>query len=251
MGQEDSPERGEAMDEKRWEQYLNEVLSFVKFKYDHKAIRRELAEHMADLKEELMTEGVDKDAAEYMAVEYMGDAAEIGRELDQEHHALLGWVWQISRVLAILMVIVTLVPMYYKVGSMIGNIFERYEPPEGVTEVWQRELDREYQIYDDRLMLDTMHLYDDGTLVVVYRTTRPFFAESIGWSMGISLAAFDENGEKLGLHGGGYKKGGLYGLGYEKLKGFSDEGKTVNIYCSDLVITVDMATGEVTDNAET
>ena len=251
MGQEDSPERGEAMDEKRWEQYLNEVLSFVKFKYDHKAIRRELAEHMADLKEELMTEGVDKDAAEYMAVEYMGDAAEIGRELDQEHHALLGWVWQISRVLAILMVIVTLVPMYYKVGSMIGNIFERYEPPEGVTEVWQRELDREYQIYDDRLMLDTMHLYDDGTLVVVYRTTRPFFAESIDWSMGISLEAFDENEKKLGLHGGGYKKGGLYGLGYEKLKGFSDEVKTVNIYCSDLVITVDMETGEVTDNAET
>ena len=49
------------MDEKRWETYLDEVLSFVKFKYDHKAIRRELAEHMADLKEELMAEGLDEE----------------------------------------------------------------------------------------------------------------------------------------------------------------------------------------------
>lgn len=65
------------MKEKRWETYLDEVLSFVKFKYDHKAIRRELAEHMADLQEDLLAEGMDEETAAYMTAEYMGDAAEI------------------------------------------------------------------------------------------------------------------------------------------------------------------------------
>ena len=31
----------------------------------------------------------------------------------------------------------------------------------------------------------------------------------------------------------------------------SADAKTLEIYCSDLVVTVDLETGEVTDNAET
>ena len=78
------------MEEKKWENYINEVLSFVKFKYDHKAIRRELTEHMEDLREDLMAEGMDEAVAAYMTVAYMGDAAEIGKALDQEDHKGIG-----------------------------------------------------------------------------------------------------------------------------------------------------------------
>ncbi len=250
MGQEDSPERGEGMDEKRWEQYLDEVLSFVKFKYDHKAIRRELAEHMADLKEDLMAEGMDEEAAEYMAVEYMGEAAEIGRELDQEHHALLGWVWRISRVVVVYLLFVTFLPMISMTASTISNYFEEYEPPTDAPMVWQMELDKEYQIYDDTLILDDIYYYEDGMLDVVYHTKRSPFARSNGWSMTISLGIYDEEGNEINEGGGGYKKGGYYGIGVDHLYDVPVDTKTLEIRTEDLTVTVDLETGEVTDNAE-
>lgn len=251
MGQEDSPERGERMEEKRWDAYINEILSFVKFKYDHRAIRRELLEHMEDLKENLMAEGMDAPAAEYMAVEYMGDAAEIGQELNKEHHVVLGWLWRGTRALAILLVILTVVPLYSQVSGTISNMFEKYEAPEGVAEIRHIDLDREYQIYDDTLMLDKIYFYDNNTLEVVYRTKRSLLANSINWTMSVSLSAFDANGEKVSSGGGGYKKGGSYGMGYERLTLLSEYPKTLKINCADLEVTVDLETGEVTDNAET
>ncbi|WP_458407309.1 permease prefix domain 1-containing protein [Anaerotignum sp.] len=239
------------MDEKRWEMYLDEVLSFVKFKYDHKAIRRELAEHMADLKEDLMAEGMDEDAAEYMTVEYMGEAAEIGQELDQEHHALLGWVWRISRILVACLIGANIMPLFSFVTGMTSNIMEKYEPSTEATVVWQMELDKEYQIYDDTLILDDIYYYEDKKLDVVYHTKRSPLSRSIGWGMTISLGIFDAEGNDIREGGGGYKSGGYYGIGVDHLDEVPADAKTLEIYCSDLAVTVDLETGEVTDNAET
>ena len=196
------------MDEKKWESYLDEVLSFVKFKYDHKAIRRELAEHMTDLKEDLMADGMDEEAAEYMTIAHMGDAEEIGQELNKEHHALLGWVWRM-------------------------------------------DLDKEYQFYDDTLILRDIYYYEDGRLEVVYCTKRSPFARSIDWNLNISLGIFDEEGNDIREGGGGYKSGGYCGMGVDHLDDVPADAKTLEIYCSDLVVTVDLEIGEVTDNAET
>ena len=63
------------MNEKSWESYINDILSYVKFKYDHKDIRRELTEHMTDLKEDLMSDGMDEKAAEYLTIVHMGEAS--------------------------------------------------------------------------------------------------------------------------------------------------------------------------------
>lgn len=251
LGQEDSPERGEAMDEKKWESYLDEVLSFVKFKYDHKAIRRELAEHMADLKEDLMGEGMDEEAAEYMTIAHMGDAAEIGQELNKEHHALLGWVWRISRILVACLIGANIMPMFVFVSGMVSNLFEEYEPSTDAAVVWQMELDEEYQVYDDTLLLGDIYYYEDGVLDVVYHTKRSPFSRSIGWGMTITLGIFDAEGNDIRVGGGGYKRGGYYGIGVDHLDGVSENAKILEIYCSDLVVRVDLETGEVTDNAET
>ncbi|MBP3306795.1 MAG: hypothetical protein J6L66_04160 [Anaerotignum sp.] len=94
------------MNEKSWENYIQEVLSFVRFKYDHKSIRMELQEHMEDLYEELMEDGMDEEAARYMTIAYMGDASEIGQELNKEHHVLLGILWYFARLLVPVTVLV-------------------------------------------------------------------------------------------------------------------------------------------------
>lgn len=239
------------MNENRWDEYINEILSFVKFRYDHKDIRRELAEHMQDLKEDLMAEGMDEAAAEYMTVEYMGDAAEIGQELDKEHHASLGWVWRISRILVACLVGANIMPMLAFVTGMASNLFEEYEPTTDAAVLWHMELDEEYQVYDDTLLLGDIYYYEDGVLDVIYHTKRSPFARSIGWGMTISLGIFDEEGNDIREGGGGYKSGGYYGIGVDHLDDVPVDAKILEIYCSDLVVTVDLETGEVTDNAET
>lgn len=238
------------MDEKKWENYIDEVLSFVKFKYDHKAIRRELTEHMEDLREDLMAEGMDEAATEYMTVAYMGDAAEIGKALDKEHGAVLGWIWRITRALAILLIVVNVMPLFYLVGGMAGGLFQKYEPQSESAEVWHMELGREYQVYDDTLILEDIYYYEDGTLTVVYRTKYKPFAKSIHWSSMISLGLFTEEGDKLPKGGGGFKNGGYNGIGWQSQRDVPREAKWLEIYYSGLTVTVDLETGEVTDDAE-
>lgn len=240
------------MAEKRWENYLDEVLSFVKFKYDHRAIRRELEEHMEDVREELLAEGMEETAADVLTIAYMGDAAEIGQALDKEHRALLGWIWRVTRALVILLVLLNGMPLYDKASGMVSNLLERYEPPEGVTEVWRIQLDKAYKINDDTLILEDIYYYDDGTMDVVYRTKRNPFAKSIAWSFTISLEGYDSAGKQIGFTGGGFKQGGCYGMGCATRNDVPEDIKTLRIYCAkELTLLVDLETGEVTEYEET
>ena len=86
------------MNEKKWENYITDVLSYVKFKFDHRTIRKELQEHMEDLCEDLKAEGMDAEIAESLAVDCMGDATEVGQALNKEHGVILGWICLAAKV---------------------------------------------------------------------------------------------------------------------------------------------------------
>ena len=43
-----------------WERYLNDVVSHVRFAFDRRKIRQELAEHMEDLYEDLLSQDIDE-----------------------------------------------------------------------------------------------------------------------------------------------------------------------------------------------
>ena len=79
-----------AMQVPEWEKYLKDVLSFVKFKYDHNAIYFELIGHMEERYEDLLAEGIEEQAAKEMTVLRMGDAKEIGKAFNEVHNPVLG-----------------------------------------------------------------------------------------------------------------------------------------------------------------
>lgn len=66
----------------------------------------------------------------------------------------------------------------------------------------------------------------------------------------ISLGLFTEEGDKLPKGGGGFKNGGYNVIGWQSQRNVSREAKWLVIYYSDLMVTVDLKTGEVTDDAE-
>lgn len=76
------------MNEKDW---LDAATGKIRFRPDRKAVRRELEDHLADLRE---ASGLEEDAA----LAAMGDPAEIAEELGRIHRPWLGYLWRVSQI---------------------------------------------------------------------------------------------------------------------------------------------------------
>ena len=164
------------MKENRWDIYLDETLSHVKFKFDHKVIRKELLEHLEELSEDLQAEGMDADVAESLAVDCMGDAAEVGQALNKEHGVILGWIWMTARVFFIVILLVcvpTLSSALTFVSSTVGIHFRDYELPyqaKNVTVTKTIDVDESLWIDDTKLTIDKIRFLEDGDIDICYKT---------------------------------------------------------------------------------
>lgn len=164
------------MNEKKWDSYIKNVLSHVKFKFDHKAIRKELQEHMEDLCEDLKAEGMDAEIAESLAVDCMGDATEIGQALNKEHGVVLGWIWMAAKVSFIFIILIclpTLSSALTFVSSTVGIHFRGYEIPyESRNDIVTKTIDVDESLWIDdmKLTIDEIRYLDDGNIDICYKT---------------------------------------------------------------------------------
>lgn len=72
-------------------EFLNSVCEQIKYKPIRNTIAEELKSHIEDKKEELIEMGQNEEEAEKNAVEQMGDAEIIGKELNKVHRPRLDW----------------------------------------------------------------------------------------------------------------------------------------------------------------
>ena len=72
-------------------EFLNSVCEQIKYKPIRSTIAEELKNHIEDKKEELIEMGQNEKEAEKKAVEQMGDAKIIGKELNKVHRPRLDW----------------------------------------------------------------------------------------------------------------------------------------------------------------
>ena len=73
------------------EEYIKKLLEQVRFQKAHKAIGDELRSHIEDQIETNISEGMDRETAEKIAVEDMGDPVETGIALDKVHRPQVAW----------------------------------------------------------------------------------------------------------------------------------------------------------------
>ena len=164
------------MKENRWDIYLDETLSHVKFKFDHKVIRKELLEHLEDLSEDLQAEGMDANLAESLAVDCMGDAAEVGQALNKEHGVISGWIWMTARVFFIVILLVCVPALSSAltfVSSTVGIHFRGYDIPyesRNVTVMKTIDVDESLWIGDMKFTIDEIRYLDDGNIDICYKT---------------------------------------------------------------------------------
>ena len=83
--------------------WVNAVCQEVRFRPDHRSIEEELRTHYEDHVKDLLRLGRDPELAEQRALEAMGSAQEVGWALDKVHKPWLGWLWEASRVLVLLL----------------------------------------------------------------------------------------------------------------------------------------------------
>lgn len=72
-------------------EFLNSVCDQIKYKPIRNTIAEELKDHIEDKKEELIEMGQNEEEAEKNAVEQMGDAEIIGKQLNKVHRPRLDW----------------------------------------------------------------------------------------------------------------------------------------------------------------
>ncbi len=212
-----------------WERYLNEVVSYVRFPFDRGKIRQEMADHIEDLYEDLCSQEMEEAQAAQLALEWMGDSEEVGKALDREHHPVLGWTWLVLGIVCVLLVLKTVFGIVDTGWGILRGYREELEPASESAVVYTIYPEIEKQLYHDKLMIDKIVYYEDGTLAVDYATWHNPLERGTYWTLSIHIDALAD-GEKYNLGGGGYKNGGYYGKGQICLQAVPADADTLLIY---------------------
>lgn len=217
-----------------FENYIKAVTSHVKFRFDRYDIGQELREHMEDLYEDLLSQDIDEEQAAQLTVDYMGDSEEVGKELNEVHHPLWGWIWLVTRWIARLCVVV-LVLWGLIQGISFGETYLQQIEHKNGNVVYTISPVLEAQLYGSEVQIEEIRYYDDGTLEYTYTIRQnPWLSGGLGRS-GIDAEIYV--GEEVCRGNGGlfasnslfYKKGRewiydvppeadriIFFLGYEK-----------------------------------
>lgn len=199
--------------------YTQEVLKYIRFKYDRFDIGQELDEHIEDMLSE--NEKMTEEEQEKFIRENMGDPKEVGEELDKEHKPLLGWIWRISRFLMIVLIILNL-PNAFNVVIMAGDAV--LAPIQGY-QIDKSQVESSIKTHitgkidDTHIIIDGVDKLKDGSVMVKYRTWNNPFGKAAAWTFSINYF-YDEEGNKY--FGGGGSNGGFVSYSTEHLSDNSD-----------------------------
>ena len=202
------------------DQFLEEVLSHIKFHPDRADIRSELECHILDKTEEYIRQGYDKETAEHMSINDLGDAKVIGVELNKQHNPLLGWIWMITNVIAVLFTIFTILGIGITIiDSLSSNDWIGEIPKSDI--VYKLDIDEKVKL-DDTIIHFTNIIYElNGDMDIFYE-----YYDTKLWGTGWSLGSIGNITDNLGNEyptGGGGETGGIKSKGIYTVNNFSRE----------------------------
>ena len=212
------------MDKK--ESFLAEVLCCVRFPFDREKIRMELENHIEDRAGDYEGKGSDREAAVNLAVRDMGNAREIGQALNRQHNPVLGWIWLVTDVLAVLMAACLIVSLVLPSLSSLLS-FNRLDPIPASDIVFRAEVDKKVKL-DDMVIHISDVIYDtNGDLSMDYE-----YFDTRLWGAGWTFSNIGEISDNLGNHyseGRFEESGGFVSRCRQIVSDFSAEADTLKI----------------------
>ena len=208
------------------EAYLREVLTQVKFSYDHEPIYQELTSHLEERMEEYLSQGYEKEEAEEMALENFGNPVEIGKALNKEHSPLLGWVHFLSSTMAAIAMGVLILALFGLTFAMLdsrsGDI-----PREDILR--RIEVDEKVRIDDRIIHFDEVIVEKNGDLSIIYNTLLTKDFGSSGYSFGNIGTILDETGQDYFFSSGQGSFGGIFSRWRRTVHGFPEDAEKLII----------------------
>ena len=173
------------------QEYLKLVCKEIHFIFDRKAVQKELEQHLEDSMLDLMLEErLSKEDAETKAVMQMGDPVEVGKQLNEEHHPVLGYLWMLSRALVVALLIIVIPSMI--AGVMANKPLREPVVAEGSKEVYPVDVVVKMPSYE--VHLDNICLLETGAYRLTYRYRTDFVLQRVGNAFQQLITATDKNG---------------------------------------------------------
>lgn len=206
--------------------FVEEVISYVKFPFDREDIKKELQDHMLDKMEDFKSRGIDDVTAEELTIKSMGDPREIGIELNKEHNYILGWIYKITNVLVVILLVWTILSL--GVTSLMSIFWSNpinSIPKDNI--VYNIKVNEKVKI-DDRVVKFKNIVYEkNGDLSIVYENY-----DTKLWGTGWSSTYIGNVKDNLGndyFPGSGSSSGGIITRGIRTVHDFPRDAETVII----------------------
>ncbi len=106
------------------DEFLKSVSKEIHFFYDRGKIAKELKDHLYDSICDLMEEGLSEEEAEMQAVKQMGNPKEIGKQLNREHHPVLGYLWLTTTIIVLLWCISLIPSCFYTIKNTVDFLMD-------------------------------------------------------------------------------------------------------------------------------
>ncbi|MBQ4650144.1 MAG: hypothetical protein IJB73_05525 [Firmicutes bacterium] len=218
-----------------WDNYIDAMLSQVKFRFDHGEIRQEYEEHMEDKLEFLMDCGMDEERAAREVLAEMGEPESLGKALNEIHNPLLGWIWWVSNKIVKLIIAVLIFAAASSVLTTVPPVISYARPSDvhgDIVEIC--EINQKFTYYYMDVIIDKAEFYEDRTMLLKYRTRKHFFDRAPGYGFSLAVWFTDEDGKEYGA--GGMERQSLYrGFGVADVSGIGPDSEKIildyeNIY---------------------
>ena len=151
------------------EEFLQLITKQIQYVFDRKDIEEELNQHIEDSILDMVDDGIQYLEAEKIAIQQIGNPIEIGKELNKEHHPLVGYLLLLSRAILCLLVI----PSIIFGCSLIYDMYYHLTPTTirgGTTIIKIQEV---VEIPTHRIMIDNV-CYKDDMYYLTYRSFTKF-----------------------------------------------------------------------------
>lgn len=207
------------------EEYLRQVRKQIHYIFDRDSIEEELKEHLEDSIQDFVEQGFSYEKAEEQAVLQMGDPMETGKLLNKEHQPIIGYLYTLSKIFIVLLVI----PLFLTLVVNLSILMENAQPVVTPNSVSHYSVNMDFEISTHRIRLDNICLQEDGTYSLTFRMWKKLSYSRAGWSSGCFLIE-GTDGERLD-DGGGSSGNGLFSNAYKFFKRPKDDILILN--CND------------------
>ena len=185
-------------------EYLQRVRKHILYVFDRDSIEQELAEHLQDSMDVLREEGYSKEEAEALAVKRMGSPHEVGKQLNKEHHPVLGYAWLLS----VLVLVCLAVPAVFSVGHAIYMGMKTVTPITIENSVETYPVNMVLELPTHKVWLDNICINEEGDYYLTHRARTKYSYSRAGWSSELFYLQ-DGSGKYVGKSG--FSSGGRYG----------------------------------------